>query len=149
MSYRIVQWSTGNVGRHALAGIAAHPDMELVGLFVSNPEKVGKDAGELAGIDHHFGVSGSNDFAALLALKPDVIVHTAMADDRMFEALDDLKRFLEAGIDVVSSCPVFLQYPAEDDEMAKPLQAAGEANDSSLFVNGVDPASPTTRSPFV
>ena len=50
MTYRVVQWSTGNVGRHALAGIDAHPELELVGLFVSNPDKVGRDAGELAGL---------------------------------------------------------------------------------------------------
>ena len=29
-------------GRHALAGIDAHPDLELVGVFVSNPDKVGQ-----------------------------------------------------------------------------------------------------------
>ena len=45
MSYRVVQWSTGNVGRHALAGIDAHPELDLVGVFVSNPAKIGQDAG--------------------------------------------------------------------------------------------------------
>ena len=48
MPYRIVQWATGNVGRNTLAGIDAHPELQLVGLFVSNPDKVGRDAGELA-----------------------------------------------------------------------------------------------------
>ena len=56
MPYRVVQWSTGNVGRHALAGIDAHPELELVGLFVSNPDKVGRDAGELAGLGRTLGV---------------------------------------------------------------------------------------------
>jgi len=103
MAIRVVQWSTGNVGRHALAGIDAHPELELVGLFVSNPDKVGRDAGELAGLGKTLGVSGTSDIDALLALKPDCIVHTAMADDRIFEALADLERFLAAGINVVSS----------------------------------------------
>ena len=31
-----MQWSTGNVGRHAIAGIAARPDLELVGVWVSS-----------------------------------------------------------------------------------------------------------------
>jgi 2,4-diaminopentanoate dehydrogenase len=149
MTYRIVQWSTGNVGRHALAGIDAHPELELVGVFVSNPEKVGKDAGELAGLGRTLGVSASNDFDALLALKPDCIVHTGMADDRMFEALADLQRFLEAGINVVSSSPVLLQYPADDDAMAQPLQSAGQANGVSLFVNGVDPGFANDALPLV
>ena len=58
MSYRVVQWSTGNVGRHALAGIDAHPELDLVGVFVSNPAKIGRDAGELAGLGRSLGVSG-------------------------------------------------------------------------------------------
>jgi len=149
MTYRVVQWSTGNVGRHALAGIDAHPELELVGVFVSNPDKVGKDAGELAGLGRGLGVSASNDFEALLALQPDCIVHTGMADDRMFEALADLQRFLEAGINVVSSSPVLLQYPADDDVMAQPLQSAGQANGVSLFVNGVDPGFANDALPLV
>jgi hypothetical protein len=126
MAYRVVQWSTGNVGRHTLAGIDAHPDLDLVGVFVSNPDKVGKDAGELAGLGHTLGVTGSSDVDALLALRPDCIVHTAMADDRIFEALADLERFLAAGINVVSSSPVMLQYPAPDDPIAAPVIAAAE-----------------------
>ena len=70
MTYKVVAWSTGNVGRHALAGIDAHPDLELVGLFVSNPDKVGRDAGELAGLDRPLGVAASGDADALLALRP-------------------------------------------------------------------------------
>lgn len=139
MPFRVVQWSTGNVGRHALAGIDAHPELELVGLFVSNPDKLGKDAGELAGLGRSLGVAGTGDTDALLALRPDCIVHTAMADDRLGEALADLERFLSAGINVVSSGPVFLQYPEAGDPMAAPLIAAAEKAGVSLFVNGIDP----------
>jgi len=149
MAYRVVQWSTGNVGRHALAGIDAHPELELVGLFVSNPAKVGRDAGELAGLGTTLGVNGTNDTASLLALKPDCIVHTAMADDRLGEALADLEQFLSAGINVVSSGPVFLQYPAPDDPMAVPLDAAAKKHGVSLFVNGIDPGFANDTLPLV
>ncbi len=149
MTYRVVQWSTGNVGRHALAGIDAHPELELVGLFVSQPDKVGRDAGALAGLDRTLGVSGTSDTAALLALEPDCIVHTAMADNRMFEALADLERFLVAGINVVSSSPVFLQYPADDDGMAQKLRTAAADHGVSLFVNGVDPGFANDALPLV
>jgi 4-hydroxy-tetrahydrodipicolinate reductase len=149
MPYRVVQWSTGNVGRHALAGIDAHPELDLVGLFVSNPDKVGKDAGELGGLGRTLGVTGTSDTDALLALKPECIVHTAMADDRLGEALADLERFLSAGINVVSSGPVFLQYPERDDPMAAPLIAAAEKAGVSLFVNGVDPGFANDALPLV
>jgi 4-hydroxy-tetrahydrodipicolinate reductase len=149
MPYRVVQWSTGNVGRHSVAGIDAHPELELVGLFVSNPDKVGKDAGELARLGRTLGVAGTSDVESLLALRPDCVVHTAMADDRLGEALADLERFLSAGINVVSSGPVFLQYPAPDDLMAAPLIAAAEKAGVSLFVNGVDPGFANDALPLV
>ena len=69
MPYRVVQWSTGNVGRHSLAGIHAHPELQLVGVYVSNPDKVGHDAGELAGLASTFGVAATSDVDALLALE--------------------------------------------------------------------------------
>ena len=149
MPYRVVQWATGNVGRHALAGIDAHPELELVGLFVSNPAKVGTDAGELAGLDRALGVAGSSDVDALLALQPDCIVHTAMADDRLGEALADLEKLLAAGCNVVSSGPVFLQYPEPDDPMAAPLVAAATKAGVSLFVNGIDPGFANDALPLV
>jgi 4-hydroxy-tetrahydrodipicolinate reductase len=149
-SYRVVQWSTGHVGKHAIAGIDARPDVELVGLWVSNPDKVGKDAGELAGLGRSLGVAATNDADALLALKPDCIVHTAWADDRIFEALGDLARFLRAGINVVSSSPVFLQYPyGVADEMAADVIAAAHEGGASIFVNGVDPGFGNDALPMV
>jgi len=151
-TYRVVAWSTGNVGRHAIAGIDARPDLELVGVWVSNPDKVGKDAGELAGLGRTLGVAATNDVEAIYALRPDVIVHTAMADDRLFEALADMQAMLRAGINVVSSGPVFLQYPwgvVDEESMITPTVEAATAGGVSIFVNGVDPGFANDALPLV
>ncbi len=150
-TYRVVAWSTGNVGRHAIAGIDARPDLELVGLWVSNPDKVGRDAGDLAGLGRDLGVAATDDVAALFALEPDVVVHTAMADHRLMEALEDLQRILRAGIDVVSSGPVFLQYPygVVDEAMIRPVLDAAVEGGASLFVNGIDPGFANDALPLV
>ncbi|WP_194818738.1 diacylglycerol kinase [Nocardia sp. XZ_19_385] len=141
MKYRVVQWSTGNVGHYALRSILARPELELVGVWVSGPEKVGKDAGELAGLDREIGVTATNDAQALLDLRPDCIVYTAMADDRLLEAVEDLKSFLRAGINVVSSSPVFLQFPygTLPDDAIEPIVEAAREGGASLWVNGIDP----------
>jgi 2,4-diaminopentanoate dehydrogenase len=140
MTLRVVQWSTGNVGRHAIAGIAARPDLDLAGVWVSTQDKAGRDAGELAGIGP-LGVAATNDADALLALRPDCVVYTAMADDRITEALADLARILRAGVNVVSSAPVFLQYPdgVVPDELVEPIRDAAAEGGASLWVNGIDP----------
>ncbi len=138
---KVVAWSTGNVGRHAIAGIDAHPELELTGVWVSSAAKDGIDAGELAGLGKKLGVNATTDASALLASKPDCIVHTAMADHRLFEAIDDLCGFLRAGINVVSSGPVFLQYPdgVMPDEVIAPIRASAAEGNASLWVNGIDP----------
>ncbi|MCW2587507.1 MAG: diacylglycerol kinase [Frankiales bacterium] len=140
MSYRVVAWSTGNVGRNAIAGIDARPDLELVGVWVSNPDKAGRDAGELAGLGRSLGVTATTDVEQILALAPDCVVNTAMADHRIFEALADLEQLLRAGINVVASGPVFLQYPSGPAAgLAEGVRQAAADGGASLFVNGIDP----------
>jgi hypothetical protein len=136
-----VAWSTGTVGRHAIAGIDARPDLELVGVWVSNPDKVGRDAGRLAGLGRDLGVLATHDREALFALKPDCIVHTAMADDRILECMQDLIGFLEHGINVVSSGPVLLCFPdgLGLDSYVERIREAGARTGASLHVNGIDP----------
>ncbi|WP_067478013.1 NAD(P)H-dependent amine dehydrogenase family protein [Nocardia amamiensis] len=141
MTYRVVQWGTGNVGRHALAGVIAHPDLELTGVWVSGPAKAGMDAGTLAGLDHSVGITATNDAENLLASRPDCVVYCSMTDNRLFEAVQDLQRILAAGINVVACAPVFFQYPygVLPDELLKPVQEAAARGNSSLWVNGIDP----------
>lgn len=139
--HRVVLWGTGNVGRHALAGVDARSDLELAGVWVSSEAKAGKDAGELAGLGRHLGVRATTEKAEVVRLAPDCVVHTAMADHRLTEALDDLAMLLAAGINVVSSGPVFLQFPdgVVPPEMTEPVRRAAAEGDASLWVNGVDP----------
>ncbi|MGH3758496.1 hypothetical protein [Actinophytocola sp.] len=107
---------------------------------MSTPDKVGRDAGELAGVGP-LGVAATNDADALLALHPDCVVYTAMADDRITEALDDLARILRAGVNVVSSSPVFLRYPTGvvPEGVIEPIRRAATEGGASLWVNGIDP----------
>ncbi len=81
MSLKVIQWSTGNVGRYALRAIIGHPELELVGLFVSSEAKEGKDAGELCGVEP-VGVHATRDVDTLLALDADCVCYTADAGMR-------------------------------------------------------------------
>src|SRR6478735_4667743 len=85
--YRVVQWTTGNVGKSSVQAIAANPGLELVGCYV----------GELCGIEP-LGVAATNDIDALLALKPDCVVYNPMWIDT-----DELVRILAAGVNVVAT----------------------------------------------
>lgn len=146
---RVVQWSTGNVGKLALHGILRHPDLELVGLWVHSPAKAGRDAAELAGLPP-CGVKATNDIDALLALKPDCVSYTATGDLRPSEAVDDLCRILEAGINVVSTSVVSLVYPpAADPSVVSLLEQACARGGSSFFTSGIDPGFANDTLPLV
>ena len=137
--FQIIAWSTGHVGIHALRGIIRHPDMELVGLWVHSPDKVGRDAGELAGRDP-VGVAATNDIDALLALGADCVCYTATADLRPWEAVDDIARILASGANVVSSSLVQLLHPKTADKaMIERLAAACDEGGTSCFFSVIDP----------
>jgi hypothetical protein len=141
MPIRVAQVGTGNVGGHALRALIANPDYELTAVWVSSAAKAGKDAAELAGLDTPTGIRSTNDLDEVLATNPDCAVYNAMADNRIVEALEDYRRILAAGVNVVGSGPVFLQWPWKviPDEMISPLENAAREGNSSLYVNGIDP----------
>ncbi len=68
---RVIQWTTGNIGRRSLHAIIGRPEMELVGVYAHGPNKVGVDAADLAGWPEPTGVRATNDIDALLALGTD------------------------------------------------------------------------------
>ncbi|MEW2352388.1 dihydrodipicolinate reductase [Spirillospora sp. NPDC029432] len=141
MAIRVLHVATGNVGRIALSQLIEDPRFELAGLVVSDPAKVGKDAGELAGLGVATGVAATGDLDAALAARPECTVYCALAETRMFEALDDVRKILAAGSNVVASSPVPLVYPwgLLPDGMIEPIEEACRAAGVSAFVSGIDP----------
>jgi hypothetical protein len=130
-SYRVVQWTTGNVGKSSVQAMAANPAFELVGCYAWAPDKVGRDIGELCGIDP-LGVTATDDIDALLALKPDCVVYTPMWMD-----VDELVRILSAGVNVVATAAFITGHNLgpDRDRIVDACQRGG----STMFGSGVSP----------
>ncbi|WP_204801365.1 dihydrodipicolinate reductase [Mycobacterium riyadhense] len=130
-SYRVVQWTTGNVGKSSVRAIAANPALELVGCYAWSPEKAGRDAGELCGIEP-LGVTASSDVDALLSLKPDCVVYNPMWID-----VDELVRILSAGVNVVTTAAFITGHNlgAGRDRILEACRKGG----STIFGSGVSP----------
>ncbi|MCV7398751.1 diacylglycerol kinase [Mycobacterium fragae] len=150
MTIRVAHVGTGNVGRLALTELVTNPQFELTGLCVSATEKVGKDAGTLAGVDVSTGVSAVNDLDAVLATGPECVVYCAMGDTRLPDAMEDVRRILAAGINVVGSSPGLLQYPwgVMPDKYIARIEDAARQGNSSIFISGVDPGFINDLIPF-
>jgi len=129
--YRIIQWTTGNVGKSSVHAIATNPTLELVGCYAWSPEKVGRDVGELCGIDP-LGVTATDDVDALLALQPDCVVYNPMWLDT-----DELVRILSAGVNVVATAAFITGHNlgAGRDRIAE----ACRRGSSTLFGTGISP----------
>jgi 2,4-diaminopentanoate dehydrogenase len=137
---RVIQFSTGNVGRHSLLALIGRPDLELVGVHASNSDKVGKDAAELCGLNNATGILATDDIDALIALDADCVVYTSQGETRPLEAIDQMAKFLAAGTNVVATSMVWLVAPRQtDDWLRVPLEEACNAGNTSLYVNGIDP----------
>jgi len=153
MAIRVALVGTGNCGKLALRQLINDPRFELSGVWVSSnakAAKVGKDAGELAGLDTTTGVAAINDLDAIIAAKPDCVVYCAMGDVRLKEAMADIRQILVAGIDVVGSAPGVLQFPWQviPDKYIERVEEAAREGNSSVFVTGVDPGFATDLLPF-
>lgn len=137
---RTVVWSTGGVGSIAIDAIRRRPDLELVGVWVHSPDKVGNDAGVLAGIEP-LGIAATNDADALIALAPDAVVYAASGPERDGAAVPDYLRLLEAGINVVSTSSTSLVYPPSyvAPDWRDQLEAAARSGGASLYVSGIFP----------
>jgi hypothetical protein len=139
MTYRVVVWGPGNVGRPAIHGVVAHPDLELAGVIVHSEEKAGRDAGELAGIGP-VGVAATRDAEALLATRPDALVYAVNSDFRPAEAIEECCAALAAGVNVVSAGMYGLLHPASADPgLRERFEAACREGASTFFTSGIDP----------
>ena len=105
--YRVAQWGTGHPMR-SLQTVLDHPQYDLVGLRVYSDAKVGRDAGEIAGLDENTGVIATRNIEDILAARPDCVIYMPMLDHT---SIDDMCRLLECGINIVTTSTEFFSSP--------------------------------------
>jgi hypothetical protein len=139
MTYRVIQWATGNVGRAAIEGVLAHPDLELAGCWVHSPSKDGVDVGTLLGRDP-IGVAATTDVDALLALEADCVVYSPI-----FADVNVVTRILESGQNLVT--PLGWFYPPSEERQQ--LDAVCRGAGVTLHGTGIHPGGITERFPLM
>lgn len=138
---RVVVWGTGLIGKMVIREILDHPEFELVGVGVHDPDKIGVDAGEICGIGR-LGLTATSDLDRLIAQKPDALAHygptAGFADDN----LRVIGAFLRAGIDVVSTAMTPWVWPSSSynpPQWITPIDEACAEGGASCFTTGIDP----------
>lgn len=141
MTYRVIQWATGNLGRAAIEGIVSHPDLELAGCWVHSADKAGRDAGTLAGIDP-LGVVATNDVAAILALEAECVLYSPL-----LAKPSEVLRILDSGKNVVT--PLGWFFPDRASASVAELEAACRRGGVTLHGTGIHPGGITERFPLM
>jgi len=144
VTLRVVHCGTGNVGRYALRAVLEHPDLELVGHYVSTPDKQGRDSGELVGVAPA-GVRATGDWDELLALDADCLIYFGNSLGREEDAITDLLPFLERGTNAVTFSGFALAHPATAPPALRDrVDEACRTGTSTCFFTGIDPGWATT-----
>ena len=138
MAIRVIQWATGGVGRAAVAGVLAHPELELVGCWVHSAGKEGRDAGEICGAGP-IGIRATTDVEALVGLEADCVIYAPMMAEP-----DLVARLLTSGKNVVT--PLNWFFPGGRDEAL--IEAACAAGHSTIHGTGIHPGGVTERIPL-
>ena len=124
MAYRVIQWATGNVGKQAVLGVLAHPELELAGCWVHGEDKDGRDVGEICGVGET-GVAATRDVEALLASEADCVIYTPLLADP-----DEVRRIVESGKNVVT--PLGWFFPASVEGASARHSRSGSCSDSAV-----------------
>jgi 2,4-diaminopentanoate dehydrogenase len=138
--FRVAVWGPGGIGQPLIRECINKPEIDLVGVLCFSDDKDGKDAGEYFGYGTA-GVRMTKDKDAILALKPDVILHSTQvssAVDIDSEVTNDLVRMLESGINVASSVAYFW-LPVQGAAFLEKIEAACRKGGSVLHSSGINP----------
>jgi 2,4-diaminopentanoate dehydrogenase len=141
--FRVVQWATGNIGTYALRAVVEHPQLDLAGVYVHSESKVGRDAGELCGIDP-VGVVATGSVDEVVALGADCVLYMPAACD-----MDEVCRLLAAGTNVVTTRGEFHRPASLDPAVRERVEAACAAGGTSIHSTGSSPGFISEAVPLV
>jgi 4-hydroxy-tetrahydrodipicolinate reductase len=99
---RVVQVGLGSMGQACAKVLLQRPGVELIGGIDTDPQKKGKDIGEVCGLNRSLGIAVRGDMAAALAdWRPQVVLHTTLSF--LAPVAEQLATIIRAGAHVVSS----------------------------------------------
>lgn len=135
---RVAQWATGVTGKLSLRAIIDQADLELVGVRVYDPDKVGKDAGPLVGCPPT-GIVATDNREAIVSCNPDIVIYMGSVERHGDSCVDDLVELLSAGIDVISTGSSFIDTYAFNPTWAERIEQACQSGKATFLGLGLFP----------
>jgi len=135
---RVIQYGLGPIGSAVARHVVERAGLELVGGVDVDPARVGRDVGEVIGLDRPLDFPVTARLAETLARTPaDVVLHTTSSYFDLFKP--QIIEILEAGLDIVSTAEElsfpWLAHPQEAAEIDAAARRAGK----TVLGTGVNP----------
>ena len=135
---RVVQYGCGPIGCSVAKLASQRRNIEIVGAIDIDKNKVGKDLGEVIGLDKRLGVAISDNTAAVLSrTRPDVVLHTTSSWlKKVYEQLIEL---IKANVNVVSTAEE-LSYPWwKEPKLAAEIDKLAKEHKVTVLATGINP----------
>ena len=142
-TWRVVQWATGDIGLRSLQRTIEHPRVNLVGVYAFSEDKIGRDAGELCGLDP-IGVRATGSVDEIVALGADCVLYMPLLCD-----MDVVCGLLESGANIVTTRGEFHRPDSMDPAVRARVEAACRAGNASIHSTGSSPGFITEALPLV
>ena len=135
---KIVLYGIGAVGSLIAKFLLEKEGVEVVGAIDIAKDKVGKDLGEVLGLERKLGIKVSNDIDAVLSkAKADIVIHTTSSF--LKDTFPQIASIIKNGVKVVSTCEE-LSYPYHTDpELAKKIDALAKKYNTTILGTGINP----------
>jgi 2,4-diaminopentanoate dehydrogenase len=135
---RAIQYGCGPIGAAIARLMREKKAIEIIGAIDSDPAKIGRDLGEVAGAaDAPWGVKISANAEEVLGKSADVVIHSTSSS--LPKVMDQLLECLDAQACIVSTCEE-LSYPYRTyPELAAKLNATARDLGVALIGTGVNP----------
>jgi 4-hydroxy-tetrahydrodipicolinate reductase len=135
---RVVQYGCGPIGCSVARLASQRRNIEIVGAIDIDKNKVGKDLGEVIGLEKRLGVAISDDAAAVLSrTKPDVVLHTTSS--WLKKVYEQLAGIIKADLNIVSTAEE-LSYPWwKEPKLAAEIDKLAKEHKVAVLATGINP----------
>ena len=135
---RVLHFGIGPIGAAVAKQVAARPGFKIVGAIDVDPAKVGRDIGDVAGLNRRVGLKvQDNADKALKAAKPDVVIHCTGSSIK--GVLPQLEAILRSKSPVISTTEE-LAYPGYTHvRYARRVDALAKKAKVAVLGTGVNP----------
>jgi len=135
---KVLHVGLGPIGSGAARQVAARKGMKIAGAVDTDPQKIGRDLGEVAGLERPLRIKVSADVRkAIRSAKPDVVL--LCTSSSLKQVMDQMETILRLKVPIVSTTEE-LSYPTKPNmRYARAIHQLAKKSKVAVLGTGVNP----------